>query len=63
MYYWPGRGKEEQFLSGFGKRGGLRGTAFSTRQGGFKLETKAHIMTTDTPDEGNKQVFAYMSTD
>jgi len=63
MCYWPGEGKEGQFPSGFGKREGLRGTAFSTRQGGFKLETKAHIMTTDTPDEGNEQVFVYMLTD
>ena len=63
MCYWPGGGKEEQFSPGFGKRRGLKGIAFSTRQGGFKLETKAHITTTDTPDEGNEQVFAYMSTD
>jgi len=55
--------KEGQFPPSFGKREGLRETAFSTRQGGFKLETKAHIMTTNTPDEGNEQVFAYISTD
>jgi len=63
MCYWPGEGKERQFPPSFGKRGSLKGTAFSTRQGGFKPETKAHIMTTDTPDEGNEQVFAYMSID
>jgi len=63
MCYWPGGGKEKQFPSNFGKREDLRGTAFSTRQGGFKPETKTHITTTDTPDEGNEQVFAYMSTD
>jgi len=63
MCYWPGEGKEKQFPFGFGKRGGLRGTVFSTRQGGFKPETKAHITTTNIPDKGNKQVFAYMSTD
>jgi len=37
--------------------------AFSIRQGGFKPEIKAHITTTDTPNEENEQVFAYMSTD
>jgi len=63
MCYWSGGGKEGQFPPGFGKREGLRGTVFSTKQGGFKPETKAHITTTDTPDEGNKQVFAYISTD
>ena len=61
--YWPGGGKEGQFPPGFGKRGGLRGMAFSTRQGGFKPEIKAHITTTDTPNEENEQVFAYMLTD
>ena len=63
MCYWPERGKERQFPPDFGKRGDLRGTTFSTRQGEFKPETKAHITTTDTPDKGNEQVFAYMSTD
>jgi len=63
MCYWPGGGKEGQFPPSFGKRGGLRGIAFNTRQREFKLETKAHITATDTPDEGNKQVFAYISTD
>jgi len=63
MCYWPGGGKERQFPSDFEKREDLRRTAFSIRQEGFKLKTKAHITTTDTPNEGNKQVFAYMSTD
>lgn len=63
MCYWPGGDKEEQFLSSFSKRGGLRRIAFSTRQWKFKPKTKAHITTTDTFDEGNKQVFAYMLTD
>lgn len=34
--YWTGGGKEGQFLPGFGRRGGLRGTATNTRQGSFQ---------------------------
>ena len=56
-------GQERQFSPGFEKREDLRETVFSTRQGEFKLETKAYIMTTDTPDKGKKQVFAYILTD
>ena len=58
MCYWPGGGKEGQFPLGFGKRGGFRGSAANTRQGGFKPQST--INTTSTNEE-NDQVFACMT--
>jgi len=39
------RGKEEQFLSGFRKRGSEKGSAVETRQDGFKPKPTANIAT------------------
>jgi len=44
--------KEGQFPPGFGKRGGFRGLAANTRQGGFKLLPTTN--TTTTGEESNQ---------
>jgi len=46
MCYWPGRGKEGQFPSGFSKRGGFRELAANTRQEGFKSSSTTNATTT-----------------
>jgi len=51
MCYWPEGGKEGQFPSGFGKRGGFRGSAANTWQGGFKSLPTTN--TTTTGEESN----------
>jgi len=45
VYYWQEGGKEGQFLSGFGKRGGEKGLAIETHQDGFKPKPTANIAT------------------
>ena len=61
--YWPGGGKEGQFLPGFGKRGGVRGSATNTQQGGFRPTIKANtISATEVPEE-EELVFAFMTSD
>jgi len=47
MCYWEGRGKEGQFPPGFRKRGSLKGSTSSTRQGSLKPILTAHIMITN----------------
>lgn len=59
MYYWPGRGKEGQFPSGFGQRGGARGTGINTRQGGYRPQPTANTAIVKDPEE--KEVFALIT--
>jgi len=54
------RGKKGQFPLGFGKRGGVRGTAANTQQGGFKTGTT--INNTVTNKEAKEPIFALMTT-
>jgi len=56
--YWPGGEKEGQFPSGFGKRGGARGTAINTKQG-----SSCYIPTVNVAEakEEDKQAFAFMT--
>jgi len=50
--YWKGKGKKEQFSSGFGKRGGARGSAINSKQGTVRPIFTANIMITNqTRDE------------
>jgi len=58
MCYWPGGGKEEQFPPGFGKRGGFRGSAANTQQGGFKSLPTTNATTTG---EESNQISACMT--
>jgi len=56
--YWQERGKEGQFLSGFGKRGGEKGSAIETCQDSFKPKPTANIATITDEVE---QTFALMT--
>jgi len=56
--YWLRGGKEGQFPPGFGQRGGARGTATNTRQGGYGL--KPTINNTTTKCDEAKEVTALM---
>jgi len=55
--YWPEGGKEGQFPSGFGKRGGTSGSAINTKQGSSCYTPTANVA---EAKEEDKQAFAFM---
>ena len=56
--YWPKRGKEEQFLPDFGKRGRFKGSAINTCQGSTKSSPTVNVA---SRSKDNDQVFTYMT--
>jgi len=56
--YWPERGKEEQFPSDFGKRGGFKGSAINICQGSTKSSPTVNVA---SRSKDNDQVFTYMT--
>ena len=57
MCYWRGGGKEGQFPPGFGKRGGFKGTAINTKQGGFNWEPTVNAVEVANNEEPQTSAF------